>query len=148
MELVEESITAADVAGVEAAKSIMRCLARLLPSVVNEPAMIRRALEQCWSSCYDHRRSDYFWSLMDLLVRMAFQPVLMEEPELRPALFGNYLAELKRQGENIASLFNLAAEQIVNAWTTTGSSPSVDQYSVRFVVDAVTFGLIKRRDEM
>lgn len=149
-ELVEETITALDFAGVEASKSILRVLSFFLPGLASSnPSLCRVALDQCWSSCYEHRRSDNFWSLMDLFAKLAFQPELMEEQvTLRPLLFGRYLNDLKEQGENIAQLFNLAAEQVVDIWTNKDTLPSVDQHSIRFIIDILTFGLIHRKDEV
>ena len=86
---------------------------------------------------------------MELFAKLAFQPELMEEQvTLRPLLFGRYLNELKEQGENIAQLFNLAAEQVVDIWTRKDTFPSVDQHSIRFIIDILTFGLIHRKDEV
>ena len=78
----------------------------------------------------------------------AFQSSLLEQPELRPHLF-QYLTELKSQGENIMQLLNLAAAHVVSIWIETPETfPTVDDYSVQFIVDLLTFGLLHRKDEV
>jgi hypothetical protein len=70
----------------------------------------------------------------------------MEQPEIRPQLFG-FLSELKSQGENILQLFNFAAERVIDIWTNQ-AFPSNDSYAIQFILDLTNFGLIHRRDEM
>ena len=73
---------------------------------------------------------------------------MMEQPKLRSHLF-EYLTELKSQGENILQLFNLAAARVINIWIDSPETfPSVDGYSVQFIVDLLIFGLLHRKDEM
>jgi len=46
-------------------------------------------------------------------------------------------------------LFNLAAARVVSIWIETQDTfPTVDDYSVQFIVDLVTFGLLHRKDEV
>lgn len=149
-ELVEEAVVALDFAGVEAIKSILRVLAVILPRIAtSDSSLCRSCLEQCWTACYEYRRADHFWSLMELFARMAFSRELMEEPTtLRPLLFGRFLSEMREQGENVALLFNLAAERVIDVWTEQPDSFTLDQFSIRCIVDLLTFGLIHRKDEM
>ena len=146
-ELADEATCAMDMAGVEAVKSIFACLAFLLPRVCQSaPQLCRSTLQSCWSVCFEFRRSDHFWSLMEQLTKTAFQRSLMDQSQIRPQFFG-FLSELRQQGENILQLFNFAADQVIRVWIDE-SFPSIDSYTVQFVVDLVTFGQIHRRDEM
>jgi len=70
----------------------------------------------------------------------------MEEASIRTQIFG-FLANLKKMGENILQLFNMAAGRMVDMWINEGF-PIVDDLSVKFVVDLLTFGMIHRKDEM
>lgn len=146
-ELVNEAICAMDIAGVEAVKSIIGCLAHLLPQICESNAdLCLSSLKACWTVCFEYRRSDHFWDLMEEFAKTAFQNSLMEQSEIRPQLF-DFLSELKTQGENILQLFNFSAERIVDIWINQ-AFPSNDSYTIQFIVDLVTFGLIHRRDEM
>ncbi|KZS02969.1 putative Methyltransferase TARBP1 [Daphnia magna] len=146
-ELLNEAICAMDIAGVEAVKSIFSCLGHLLPQVCqSNPDLCLSSLKACWTVCFEYRRSDHFWDLMEQFAKIAFNNSLMEKPEIRPQLFG-FLSELKSQGENILQLFNFSAERIIDIWTTT-AFPSNDSYTIQFIVDLISFGLIHRRDEM
>ena len=146
-DLVNEAISAMDIAGVEAIKSIFGCLAHLLPHICDSnPALCRSSLQASWTSCFEYRRADHFWDLMKGFAKMAFTNSLMEQPEIRPQLFG-FLSELKNQGENILELFNYAAECVIDIWTNE-AFPSNDSYAIQFILDLTNFGLIHRRDEM
>lgn len=144
---VEEAISAMDMAGVEAIKSILKCFAHLLPIVCNsDPELVRSSLKASWTVCYEFRRSDHFWSLMEQFAQFAFQNSLMDQPDIRPHLF-SFLSELRQQGENILQLFNYAAERVIDNWTKQHFPPN-DSYTVQFIVDLITFGQIHRRDEV
>ena len=146
-ELVDEAVCAMDMAGVEAIKSIFACLSHLLPRICNSnPELCLSALKASWTICFEFRRSDHFWSLMEQFTLTAFQNSLLEQPEIRPQLFG-FLTELKNQGENILQLFNLAAERVIDIWTNE-AFPLKDPYSIQFIFDILIFGLIHRRDEV
>ncbi len=146
-ELVNEAICAMDMAGVEAIKSIFQCLSHLLPGICQtNPELCRSGLKASWTVCFEFRRSDHFWSLMEQFTPTAFQDSLMKQPEIRPQLF-DFLAELKNQGENILQLFNFAAERVIDIWTSE-AFPLKDPYSIQFLVDVIIFGLIHRRDEV
>jgi len=77
---------------------------------------------------------------------MVFQSGLMGEVSIRAQIFG-FLANLKKMGENILQLFNMAAGRVVDIWINEGF-PIVDELSVQFVVDLLTFGMIHRKDEI
>ena len=146
-DLVNEAICAIDIAGVEAIKSIFGCLSFLLPHICeSNTTLCCSSLQASWTSCFEYRRSDHFWELMKGFAKTAFNNSLMEQPEMRPHIFG-FLSELKAQGENILELFNYAAEIVIDIWTNQ-VFPSNDSYSIRFILDLTNFGLIHRRDEM
>ena len=145
--LIEEAVCALDIAGSDAIPVILTCLTGLLPSVADsDPLLCCSTLQVCWNLCFEYRRSDRFWNLMEHFHRLTFQPPLIRHPQIRQEIFA-LLKRLRDQGENILGLFNLAAQLMIDAWTG-GSFPLVDAHSVQFVVDLVTFGSVHRRDEM
>ena len=83
---------------------------------------------------------------VEFVFEQVFQSGLMEEVSIRAQIFG-FLANLKKMGENILQLFNIAAVRVVDMWINEGF-PIVDDLSVKFVVDLLTFGMIHRKDEM
>lgn len=146
-QFTEEAVNAMDMAGVEAVKSILGCLELLLPHISQSNTnLCRSSLKTCWTVCFEYRRADHFWSLMERFTETAFQSSLMNQSEIRPQLF-EFLSELRDQGENILQLFNFAAERVISIWIKH-SFPLQDHYTVKFLVDLITFGLIHRRDEV
>ena len=83
---------------------------------------------------------------VEFVFEQVFQSGLMEEVSIRAQIFG-FLVNLKKMGENILQLFNMAAVRVVDMWINEGF-PIVDDLSVKFVVDLLTFGMIHRKDEM
>ena len=73
-EMVEEAVIALDMAGVDAVKQILSCLTQLLPKITtSNPALVRSCLQSSWNLCFDYRRTDHFWGLMQHLMPLVFQ---------------------------------------------------------------------------
>lgn len=146
-QLVEESVGAMDMVGVEAVKSIFSCLYQLMPAIEkNNPSLCSSTLQILWSTCFEYRRSERFWPLIEAFSRTVFQTSLMENQEIRPLIF-DYIADMKTQGENTLMLFNLPAERVIDQWINH-AFPSIDELSINFLADILTFGQVHRRDEM
>lgn len=68
-EMVKEAIVALDMAGVDAVKQILSCLTKLLPRIAaSNPTLTRSCLQSSWNLCFDYRRTDHFWGLMQHLM--------------------------------------------------------------------------------
>ena len=145
----QEMVEAMDMAGVDAIKLILSCLSHVLPRIATSSTeLCRSSLESSWNLCFDYRRTDHFWSVMQHLMPVVFQSALMSQsPVIRTQIFG-FLSQLKRMGENILQLFNIGVERVINIWMDDNTFPIVDELSVQFIVDVLTFGMIHRRDEL